>query len=155
MAIVRTFGGAGFDSLDRFLVRKILHGQQEIMNPGARLAASALDTRYDQLPGALRAMCSHDFLLGNTERTEPEIVRLADVRAPPAMPLHMLARALLLLRTAMAFTYSSLVEAGVDTAAGDLRDWLEELAIKRGFCHAAPLGDGSGLWDDISLAIQD
>ncbi|HMU22884.1 MAG TPA: hypothetical protein PKC48_11365, partial [Sphingorhabdus sp.] len=149
-------GGGGFDSLDRYLVRKILNGQHEIMNPGAPLAGSKLDTRYAQLPGALRSMCSQDFILGNVEKVEPEIIRLADVRASPASPLHMLARALLLLRTAMAFTHSSLTEAGIDTAAGDLRSWLESLANSRGFCGAAtPLGDGSGLWDDISMAIED
>ncbi|MFC0302987.1 hypothetical protein ACFSTI_26395 [Rhizorhabdus histidinilytica] len=149
-------GSAGFDNLDRFLLRRILWAQHEATNPGTPPSAGSIPAQYGNLPATIRGLCSQDFLVGNTEATNLEIIRYADAGTTPATPLQMLSRALMLLRTAMAFTHTSLSEAGVNTATGDLQVWLENYAQLRGFCSATtPLGDGSGLWDDIRVAMDD
>lgn len=149
-------GSAGFDELDRHLIRSIFVQQHEITSPGQDIAAGAIANRYDQLPGAIRHMCQRDFLLGHREPVRLELLRLAGVKALPASPLHMLARALLLLRTATAFTHTSLIEAGVDTANGALRPWFDDLALRRGFWPASdPMNDLVGLWEEAQFAIQD
>lgn len=149
-------GAAGFDKLDRHLLRRVLLAQHEATNPGAAPVTGPIYSQYAHLPPAIRAMCSINFLLRHEEATEIDIIRYADAQTVPAPPLQMLSRALLLLRTATAFTHTSLNEAGVNVATGELRDWLESFAALRGFCNAAtPLADGSGLWDDISVAMND
>lgn len=149
-------GGAGFDTLDRFLLRRVLLAQHEATAPGTNLDGGPIDLQYAYLSAGIRNLCSKDFLLNKVENTQLEIIRFADANSTPAPPHQMLARALLLLRTAMAFTHTSLSEAGVNTASGDLHGWLENFAENRGFCNAAkPLGDGTGLWDDIVVAAAD
>lgn len=147
-------GGSGFDNLDRHLIRKILIAQHEMSAPGQPIEQGAVETFYDNIPAAVRLFCPKAFVLSSP--TTPEILRNSSVRATPAKPLHMLSRALMLLRTATAFTHSSLADAGVDVAAGELGGWLDQVAIARGFCsEGTSVGDGSGLWDDLSLAIDD
>ncbi len=149
-------GGAGFDELDRHLLRSIFGRQHEISELGVDLTAGAISTRYDQLPGTIRRMCSQDFLLGLREPARLELLKLASVKGLPASPLHMLARAFLLLRTATAFTHTSLTEAGIDTAAGALRPWLDAMALRRGFWPAtAPVADIIELWDEVEFAVDD
>ena len=81
---------------------------------------------------------------------------MAAVKGIPASPLHMLARAFLLLRTATAFTHTSLTEAGIDTAAGELRPWLDAMALRRGFWPAtAPVADITELWEEVEFAVND
>jgi hypothetical protein len=146
-------GGAGFDSLDRFLLRRVLLAQHEATAPGTDPGTGPIEAQYAYLSAGIRNLCSKDFLLNKVETTQLELIRFADANSTPAPPHQMLARALLLLRTAMAFTHTSLTEAGVNTASGDLHSWLENFAEQRGFCNAAkPLGDGTGLWDDIVIA---
>lgn len=149
-------GSAGFDNLDRHLLRRVLLAQHEATNPGTDPGTGPISVQYAYLPPAIRSMCSLGFLAGQEEATQLELIRYADAQTAPAPPLQMLSRALLLLRTATAFTHTSLNEAGVNVATGELRDWLEGFATLRGFCNATtPLGDGTGLWDDISLAMED
>lgn len=149
-------GSASFDKLDRHLLRRILLAQHESVSPGSSPDTGAIDSQYANLPASIRAFCARDFLLNRAETTQLEVIRYADANSTPAPPLQMLSRALLLLRTAMAFTHSSLTDAGVNTANGDLHDWLEEVSLARGFSGAqAPLGNGTGLWDDILVAMDD
>jgi hypothetical protein len=66
----------------------------------------------------------------------------------------MLARAFLLLRTATALTHNSLVEAGISCATGDMRPWIDPIAVARGFWPPAqPLSDPIDLWLDVELAL--
>jgi len=68
----------------------------------------------------------------------------------------MIARALLLLRAATAFSHSSLEEAGLKCAAGVLRPWLNEFAASRGFWpSAAPFLQVSDLWADVEVALNE
>lgn len=147
-------GGSGFDNLDRHLLRKIFLAQHEISEAGAPVEDGALGKAYGSLPAAIRMFCPQSFVLSTP--VTPEVLRNAYAKLSPAKPLHMLSRALLLLRTATAFTHTSLTAAGVDVANGELTVWLDEIAVSRGFCAAGQtIGDGSGLWDDIVLAIED
>ena len=147
-------GGSGYDNLDRHLIRKILHAQHEMSDPGVLPGEGSIDRFYGNLPAAIRLFCPKSFVLSSP--ATPEILKMAVVRATPAKPLHMLSRALLLLRMATAFTHSSLVDAGVDVSSGELSTWLDQIAVARGFCAVGDtIGDGSGLWDDLSVAIDD
>jgi hypothetical protein len=147
-------GGSGFDNLDRHLIRKILLAQHGMSDPGLAADKGAIEHFYGNIPASIRLFCPKAFVLSSP--ATPEIFRNANVRANPAKPLHMLSRAFLLLRTATAFTHSSLVDAGIDVAAGDLTTWLDQIAVARGFCpDGEGIGDGSGLWDDLSLAIDE
>ena len=72
------------------------------------------------------------------------------------MAPEMVARALLLLRAATAFTISNFNDAGIRTGSGDLRAWIDPLAVARGFWKpAAPLGDPADLWADVKDALGD
>lgn len=147
-------GGSGFDNLDRHLIRNVLLAQHEISSPGQPVNQGAIATFYDNVPAAVRLFCPKAFVL--SAQITPEVLRSANARSTPAKPLQMLSRALLLLRTATAFTHSSLVDAGIDASAGELSAWLDQIAIARGFCSAgAGVGDGTGLWDDLSIAIDE
>lgn len=147
-------GGSGFDNLDRHLIRKILRAQHEMSDPAQPAEQGAINEFYHNIPASVRLFCPKSFVLSSV--VTPQILRNASVRATPAKPLHMLSRALLLLRTATAFTHSSLVDAGIDVASGELGPWLDQVALARGFCSEGDsIGDGSGLWDDLSMAIDD
>lgn len=147
-------GGSGFDNLDRHLIRKILLAQHGMSEPGLAADQGAIEHFYGNIPASIRLLCPKAFVL--SAASTPEILRNANVRANPAKPLHMLSRAILLLRTATAFTHSSLVDAGIDVAAGDLTAWLDQIAVARGFCREGEgIGNGSELWDDLRLAIDE
>ena len=147
-------GGSGFDNLDRHLLRKILRAQLEISDPGGPVEDGPLGTNYGTLPAAIRQFCPREFVL--SQPITPDILRNAYAKTKPAKPLHMLSRALLLLRTATAFTHTSLIGAGIDVAGGELTAWLDEIAVTRGFCaDGQSIGDGTGLWDDMVLAIDE
>lgn len=147
-------GGSGFDNLDRHLLRKILLAQHEISDPGTPPVTGVLAKNYDALPASVRMFCPLSFVLSTP--VTPGALRNAYAKVSPAKPLHMLSRALLLLRTATAFTHTSLVGAGVDLAKGELAVWLDEIAVTRGFCaQGQSIEDGLGLWDDIVLAVED
>ena len=148
--------GAGFDRLDRQLLRSVLWRQHILSDPGLPLAVGPVASRYEELAPAIQQIASKDFLLGVTEPTRPELIRKAESKANPAGPLSMIARALLLLRAATAFTHSSLEEAGLKCSAGVLRPWLNELAAARGFWpHASPFDQVSDLWADVEVALHD
>jgi hypothetical protein len=68
----------------------------------------------------------------------------------------MISRALLLLRTATALTYENLVAAGVNCASGELRPWLNKLAIERGYWKPGmALSNAADLYTDVSEALAE
>jgi hypothetical protein len=145
-----------FDTLDRHLLRSLLWSQRLLSEPTVPLDGGAIATQYEALPAPVRSFAGRDFLIGKTEPASLELLRLAQAKTSPPTPLHMIARALLLLRLATSFTQASLTEAGVDRTGGALRPWLDELASARGFWpNTAPLADVDELWEDTKVALVD
>lgn len=148
--------GASFDNLDRFLLRSLLWKQHRTVHGNHSYGNGPIVTRYYQLPAAVASLVSSDFLIGALEPRNPELIRRALSATKPAPPLDMLARAMLLLRAATAFTHSSFQEAGLNCAGGDLRPWIDVLAETRGFWEqGSPLADPVDLWTDVQLARDD
>lgn len=147
---------SSFDRLDKFLLRSVLQGQHRAICNDSRYHEGAIAAHYDRLPDMVRDLASAEFLLGKEEPRNPELIRRGRQRSSPAKPTEMLARAFLLLRAATAFTHSSFVDAGIDNLAGEMRPWLDRLAVDRGFWSPAkPLVDPSDMWADIELALLD
>lgn len=145
-----------FDTLDRHLFRSLVWTQRTLSEPTVPLGAGSIATEYNGLPAAVRSLAGLDFLVGTTEPKTLELLRLARAKTSPPSPLHMISRALLLLRLATSFTQASLTEAGVDRTGGALRPWLDELASARGFWPTtAPLQDVDDLWEDTKVALAD
>jgi hypothetical protein len=141
-----------FDALDRHLLRSVLWKQQTLMNPRVSFSAA----QYANLPTPIQMFAGADFLTGATDPTKLELLRLAEAKTSQPSPLNMISRALLLLRMATAFTQTSLIEAGVDRAAGALRPWLDELGDARGFWPlSAPMEDVNDLWEDTKMALEE
>jgi hypothetical protein len=116
----------------------------------------ALGTRFTFLPAQIAAIADQGFLTGATEPSIPNLLNLAKATTKPARPTEMISRALLLLRAATALTYTNLVAAGVNCANGDLRPWLDKLAIDRGYWKpGAALANTTDLFADVSLALMD
>jgi hypothetical protein len=116
----------------------------------------ALGTRYSFLPPQIATIASQGFLVGTIEPGAPTLLTLARAKTSPASPTEMIARALLLLRTATALTYTNLVSAGVNCANGELRPWLDQLAIDRGYWKpGAALANTTDLFADVELALMD
>jgi len=149
-------GGAGFDELDKYLLRSMLHKLREVVEiEGQPIAEGSLGKRYEYLHPAIQSLVSPEFLLEIEPAHEPFLLRLARSTAEPAMPLEMIARAMLLLRTSTAFTHSNFADAGVDSAQGQLNAWLHEMAVQRGFWPpGVPLAPAE-IWDDVELALMD
>ncbi|HTK35595.1 MAG TPA: hypothetical protein VL358_09975 [Caulobacteraceae bacterium] len=149
-------GGAGFDELDRHLLRSMLHKLRSIVEDEAQpIEEGSIGTRYEYLPPAIQSLASLEFLRDTSVAGEPNLLRLARSTADPAMPLEMMARALLLLRTATAFTHSNFADAGIDSAQGQLNAWLHEMAVQRGFWPPGTPTAPADLWDDVELALID
>lgn len=145
-----------FDKLDRHLLRSVLWQQRKLAEPKVPLATGSIASQYDSLGAGIKSLASKDFLTGLAEPTKLELLRLAEAKVNPATPLHMIARALILLRTATLFTQSSLTEAGVDRSSGALRPWLNEVGDARGFWRlSAPMADVDDLWEDTKIALAD
>lgn len=145
-----------FDNLDRHLLRSVLWQQKKLVEPTKPLSTGSIATNYDSLSSGLRALASKEFLTGQSEPTRLELLRTAEAKTSPASPLHMISRALVLLRTATLFTQGSLTEAGVDRSNGALRPWLDEVGDARGFWRlAAPMSDVDDLWEDTKLALDE
>ncbi len=145
-----------FDLLDRHLLRSMLWRQHEILVPGSPKSAGAISRRYTELPDGVRGIASHEFLIGNEEPAEPGLLNLARATSSPSTAPEMLARGLLLLRAATAFTNSNFNDAGIRTGNGNLRPWIDPVAIARGFWEpASPLDDPADLWADVRLALDD
>jgi hypothetical protein len=148
--------GSSFDNLDRFLLRSLLLKQHRTIASNQDYANGAIASRYHELPAAIRGLASVEFLTNAQQPRNPELLQRANNRTQPAQATEMLARAFLLLRAATAFTHTSLVEAGVSCAAGDLRPWIDPWAEARGFWSPAnPLADPTDLWADVELAMID
>jgi hypothetical protein len=153
-AMFEPTSGASFDQLDRFMLRALLLKQHRIVTGDQNYAAGAIANRYGELPPAIRALAPVEFLTNTQQPRSPGFLQLANATTRPAQPTEMLARAFLLLRTATALTHTSLVEAGVSCAAGDMRAWLDPIAAARGFWPPAqPLSDPIDLWLDVELAL--
>jgi len=149
--------GAGcFNNLDRFLLRALLQAQHRKINGSQNPASGAIARNYSALSPLIQAIASKDFLTGANGEPDPEILAHARARTKPAEPIEMLSRAYLLLRAATAVTYSSFIEAGLDLENGDLRPWIDDLAVRRGFWRPGEaVADTNDLWADIELALLD
>lgn len=143
-----------FDLLDRSLLRALLWQQHDLIGAGPK-TAGAINQRYDQLPENVKRIASKAFLVGQTEPHEPKLLKLSRSPKKPALATHMIARALLLLRAATGFTVSNFQDAGVSLEKGDLRPWIDNVAVARGFWGKTPLADPSDLWEDVRIALQD
>jgi hypothetical protein len=147
---------SSFDRLDKFLLRSVMQGQHRALYGHSRYGEGAINAHYERLPDLVKDLASKRFLLGQAEPKNPELIRRARQRSSPAQPTEMLARALLLLRAATAFTHASFVESGIDSLAGEMRPWLDSVASERGFwAPSRPLAEPSDLWADIELALMD
>jgi hypothetical protein len=148
--------GASFDNLDRFLLRSLLLKQHRTVTNNQNYAGGAIATRYEELPASIRALAPVEFLTNVLQPRNPELLQRANATTKPAQPTEMLARALLLLRTATAFTHSSFVDAGLNCGGGDLRPWIDHWAEARGFWPPAnPLPEPVDLWTDVELALME
>ncbi len=144
-----------FDKLDRYLLRSVLWQQHELVATGKPKKKGAIARRYGELPDGVRRIASQDFLLGNTEQNEPQLVQLSRATTKPALPLEMTSRALLLLRAATAFTVSNFNDAGVRSGSGRLRPWLDPIAISRGFLEpSTPTAELADLWADVKIGLE-
>ena len=149
-------GSGGFDKLDRFLLRSILQAQHFRMYSNKSYGTGSISNRFDQLPATVRSVASREFLISNVEKADPLLLTKARLRTSPAGPLEMMARAFLLLRTATALTHHSLAAAGVSSALGDLRPWLDTVATDRGFRDPnKPYTDILELWYEVQYALED
>lgn len=147
--------GPNLDKLDRHLLRATLWQHHHAV-AGGPVAQGAIEQRFDKLPAEVAAIASKEFLTGLSEPDEPMVVKLARAKTDPAAAKEMISRALLLLRAATSFTYSSLADAGIKCANGELRPWLDELASARGFWKpTAPLADPVDLWADVELGLDE
>ena len=147
--------GPNFDKLDRHLLRSIFWKQHDLVSSSPR-DTGQLSIYYKFLPAQVAAIADQDFLLGKTEPRTPMLLTLASATRSPALPTEMISRALLLLRTATALTYENLISAGVNCANGELRPWLDKLAIQRGYWKpGAALVNTSDLYTDVSDALTD
>jgi hypothetical protein len=152
-ALFEPTSASRFDMLDRHLLRATLWQQHDLVSADVK-ANGAIARRYLELPNGIRAIASADFLVGNVEPNEPPLLTLAKSVRLPAHAADMLARALLLLRVATAFTISNFNDAGVANGSGNFRPWIDPVAISRGFwAPASPLPDLADLWDDVKLAL--
>jgi hypothetical protein len=143
-----------FDLLDRHLLKSVLWRRHELL--GEDPWPGPLARRYEELPESVRNIASRSFLLGESEPDFPEIFRLAQSRSDPAMASEMMARALLLLRTATGFTNSNFNDAGVRSGGGALRQWIDPFSASRGFWRPdSPLENLADLWEDVRLALED
>jgi hypothetical protein len=145
-----------FDQLDRYLLRAVLWHQHDTVTPTIPKDQGAISRNYSNLPNLVQGIASRDFLVGVREPGEPSIITVARSTRNPALPTEMIARGLLLLRAATAFTLSSFNDAGVRIGSGNLRPWIDPLAVERGFWspNSPPL-DTVDLWEDVKLALQD
>jgi hypothetical protein len=149
-------GGAGFDELDKHLLRSLLHKLRTIVEEeGKPIADGSIGTRYEYLPPTILPIVSLEFLLDQNPAHEANLLRLARSVADPAMPLEMISRAMLLLRTATAFTQANFSEAGIDGAQGQLDAWLHETAVQRGFWPPDSPTTALDLWDEVDYALAD
>jgi hypothetical protein len=147
--------GPNFDKLDRHLLRTMFWKQHSLVS-NLTLDQGAIGTNFKFLPAQIAAIAGQDFLLGRTEPNGPNLLDLAKATTNPAQPIEMISRALLLLRAATALTYENLVAAGVNCAGGELRPWLDKLAIDRGFWKPGDaLANTVDLYSDVSLALMD
>jgi hypothetical protein len=145
-----------FDMLDRYLLRSMLWHQHETVTPGTRMEQGAIGRNYSNLPHSVQGIASRDFLVGIREPGEPSLLAIARSRRSPALAAEMIARGLLLLRAATAFTISSFNAAGIGIGSGNLRPWIDPLAVARGFWPpGAPLGDPVDLWEDVRIGLND
>lgn len=146
--------GGGFDNLDRYLFRELNWSQAASFEQGTSLAIGSINKNYDNLPSPIITLASKDFMLGVTEPNPTSLILKA--KSSQSNALELIARSILLLRTATAFTHHNLVLAGVNCSAGDLRPWLDRVAVERGFWHvSSPLSDPLLLWQDVDDALVD
>lgn len=147
--------GPNFDNLDRHLLRSMFWKQHELISNSPR-DQGQISNYYKYLPAQVAAIASQDFLLGKTQPNAPMLLTLAAATSTPAQPTEMISRALLLLRTATALTYENLVAAGVNCANGELRPWLDKLAIERGYWRpGGALPNTTDLYSDVSDALAE
>lgn len=145
-----------FDLLDRHILRIVLGEQFRISGVAGGPVRGPISTRYNELPSSVQAIASMDFLTRAIEPDDPTLIDAARRRRHPATAIDMLARALLLLRASTAITLTSFVEAGVSCSSGELRPWLDNLAVMRGFWSpSAPLANPQDLWMDVEIALDD
>jgi hypothetical protein len=148
--------GACFDCLDRFMLRSLLLKQHRTVTGNQNYTAGAIASRYSELPASIQSLASVEFLCNSQQPRNPLLLQLANSTTSPAQPAEMLARAFLLLRAATTLTQDSLQTAGITCNAGDLRPWLDPIAVARGFWPPAnPLADPLDLWVDVQEALSD
>lgn len=150
----------GFDELDVHFLRQTLQLLHEDDN--SQLAAadkvslgnSFISTRYDELDPAIKQSVPLAFLTADRAIDEPSIFSLA--RQDGSAPTSMISRAVLLLRAAAGFTNSTFSAAGMSVDGSDVRQWLDPLAIDRGFVMSnSPPDLMANLWDEVGFAVED
>ena len=145
-----------FDLLDRHLLRSMLWHLGDVVHPGGARSAGPISRRYDQLPPNVQMIASQNFLTGLSEPDIPTLLTSAKATGTPASATEMLSRATLLLRAATAFTITNFHDAGVRIGTGQLSQWLDPIAVSRGFwVRGAPLASPADLWEDVRLALDD
>jgi hypothetical protein len=151
------YSGAGFDNLDRHLLRSMFWTLHDILEPpGTPLAGGEIARYYENLPVTVRQLVSLDFLTGAIEPDLLPLIRSARSTADPAFALSMVARALLLLRIATAFTYTNFKDAGLTTTPGAIAPFFHDLGVARGFWpHASSQPSAGDLWSDVGVALTE
>jgi hypothetical protein len=145
-----------FDLLDRYVLRSVLWHQHDTVTPDTPRKEGAIIRNYSNLPNLVQGIASRDFLVGIREPGEPSLLAIARSTRSPALADEMIARGLLLLRAATAFTISSFNDAGIQIGSGNLRPWIDPLAVARGFWPpSAPPADPVDLWEDVKIALRD
>ena len=145
-----------FDLLDRHILRNTLSQQVVLAGVAGGVSHGPILTRYQHLPETVKAIATVSFLTRGNQPDDPLLITAARRRRNPATAVDMLARALLLLRVCTAVTISSFTDAGVSCSGGELRPWLDKLAVLRGFwAPTSPLDDPRDLWVDVELALDE
>lgn len=144
-----------FDGLDRSLLRALLWQQHRLLDAGP-IGEGAIAKRFEYLPEGVRRMAPLSFVTGETDPADPLILFHARKQTEPALPVEMIARGLLLLRAATAFTTTNFQDAGVSVDRGELRPWIDQVAVRRGYWEGnSPLDNPVDLWLDVEDALQD
>lgn len=152
---------AGFQALDAHIMKNLFHKLHEQDNDLLRESGKATipvrDSEFIVHHGKLDAyvaqLVNREFLVG-VDNEYASFFRASQEDGDD--PKSMIARAVLLLRSATACVCNSFQEAGVSTAALELREWLSPFLEARGLASSnfqdAPMAD---LWEDVKAGLQD
>ena len=147
--------GSGYDSLDRYLLRRFLQRVHYTINNNQRYDQGGISTRYLELDTRVQSLASLDFLTGAKVPDDSEIMVRAGNTARGTVD-GMLCRAVLLLRAAVGFTQAAFLDAGLGPIENNVRPWLEVTGHEKGFWPSnSPPPYMSDLWHSVSSAVTD